>query len=76
MILYQRYREEVHGVLLEPFPEVETRGAFTEIYTSHELYSWPILELSQRMVTGQGLGCILRMARKLGFSTDGSYVLY
>lgn len=66
------YREEIHGVLLEPFPEVETRGAFTEIYTSHELYSWPISELSQSMVTAQGLGCILRMARKLGWSRDGS----
>jgi hypothetical protein len=60
------YREDVHGVLLEPFPEVETRGAFTEIYTSHELYSWHISSLSQSMVTAQGLGCILRMARKLG----------
>lgn len=66
------YREEIHGVLLEPFPEVETRGAFTEIYTSHELYSWPISNLSQSMVTAQGLGCILRMARKLGWSRDGS----
>ena len=64
------YREDVHGVLLEPFPEVETRGAFTEIYTSHELYSWHIQELSQEMVTAQGLGCILRMARKIGWTME------
>ena len=64
------YRQDVHGVLLEPFPEVETRGAFTEIYTSHELYSWHIQELSQEMVTAQGLGCILRMARKIGWTME------
>ena len=39
---------------------------------SHELYSWKISSLSKAMVTAQGLGCIFRMARKIGWSKDGS----
>ena len=66
------YREELHGVLMEPFPLSQTRGGFAEVYTSHEIYCYKIGALTREMVTAQGLGCVLRMARKLGWSIDGS----
>lgn len=57
------YREEVHSVLLEDFP---VRGGFSEVYTSHELYSYKLKELVPQMLIAQGLGTVLRMARKIG----------
>jgi threonine dehydrogenase-like Zn-dependent dehydrogenase len=57
------YREDVHGVLLEDFP---VRGGFCQIYTSHELYAYKIKECVPRILAAQGLGTVLRMARKLG----------
>lgn len=57
------YREEVHGVLLENSP---VRGGFSQVYTSHELYSYKIKECVPKALAAQGLGTILRMARKLG----------
>lgn len=57
------YREDVHGVLLQNFP---VRGGFSQVYTSHELYSYRIRECVPRMLAAQGLGTILRMARRLG----------
>ena len=66
------YEEELHGVLMEPFPLSQTRGGFAEVYTSHEIYCYKIGALTREMVTAQGLGCVLRMARKLGWSIDGS----
>jgi threonine dehydrogenase-like Zn-dependent dehydrogenase len=61
------YQEEVHGVLLEPFPVQQTRGGFAEYYVSHELYCWPVSAPTRAMVAAQGLGCILRMVRKIGW---------
>lgn len=57
------YREEVHSVLLEDFP---VRGGFSQVYTSHELYSYKLKELVPRMLAAQGLGTVLRLARKIG----------
>lgn len=55
--------EEKHGVLLESFP---VRGGFSQIYTSHALYSYKIKECMPSMLAAQGLGTLLRMARKMG----------
>ena len=57
------YREDIHSVLLENFP---VRGAFSQVYTSHELYSYKLKEVSKEMIAAQGLGTVLRLARKLG----------
>lgn len=57
------YREEVHGVLLKDFP---VRGGFSKVYTSHELYCYKIKECVPRALAAQGLGTVLKMARKLG----------
>lgn len=57
------YREEVHGVLTENFP---VRGGFSQIYTSHELYTYRIKECVPRLLAAQGLGTVLRMAKKVG----------
>lgn len=57
------YKEEVHGVLLSSFP---VRGGFSQVYTSHELYSCKLRECVPRMIAAQGLGTILKMARRIG----------
>jgi len=57
------FREEVHGVLLESFP---VRGGFSQVYTSHELYSYRLKACEPRLLLAQGLGTLLRMARRLG----------
>jgi len=57
------YKEEIHGVLLKDFP---VRGGFSQLYTSHELYTYKITECVPRMLAAQGLGTVLRMARKVG----------
>eukprot|EP00929_Paragymnodinium_shiwhaense_P079621 TRINITY_DN41509_c0_g1_i1.p1 TRINITY_DN41509_c0_g1~~TRINITY_DN41509_c0_g1_i1.p1 ORF type:complete len:658 (+),score=88.83 TRINITY_DN41509_c0_g1_i1:57-2030(+) len=57
------YREDVHGVLLTDFP---VRGGFSEVYTSHELYSYKLKECVPRLLAAQALGTLLRMAKKIG----------
>jgi len=57
------YVPEIHDVLLEPFP---VRGGFCQLFTSHELYSYKIKQCIPKMLAAQGLGTILRMARKVG----------
>ena len=62
------YSEDIHGVLLEPFPTTQTRGAFCEVYVSHELYCWKISSLTKAMVTAQGndLETLLRALHAMG----------
>jgi len=57
------YKDEVHGVLLRNFP---VRGGFSQVYTSHELYSSKLRECVPRMLVAQGLGTVLRMAKRIG----------
>mmetsp|Transcript_50848 Transcript_50848/g.107947 ORF Transcript_50848/g.107947 Transcript_50848/m.107947 type:complete len:665 (+) Transcript_50848:204-2198(+) len=57
------YKEEIHGVLLENMP---VRGAFSEVYTSHEVYTTKIKECTPEVLCAQGLGCILKLARRTG----------
>lgn len=57
------YKEDVHGVLLRNFP---VRGGFSQVYTSHELYSCRLRECVPRMLVAQGLGTVLRMAKRIG----------
>eukprot|EP00933_Yihiella_yeosuensis_P040023 TRINITY_DN34246_c0_g1_i1.p1 TRINITY_DN34246_c0_g1~~TRINITY_DN34246_c0_g1_i1.p1 ORF type:complete len:646 (-),score=114.32 TRINITY_DN34246_c0_g1_i1:155-2092(-) len=57
------YQESVHEILLENFP---VRGGFSQVYTSHELYSYKIKECVPRMLAAQGLGTVLRMAKRIG----------
>ncbi|CAJ1340195.1 unnamed protein product [Effrenium voratum] len=57
------FDEKVHGVLLEDFP---VRGGFSEVFPSHELYTYKIKECVPRMLAAQALGTLLRMVRRLG----------
>jgi len=57
------YREDVHGVLLQSFP---VRGGFSQVYTSHELYSYKLKACEPPLLLAQGLGTLLRLARRLG----------
>jgi hypothetical protein len=41
------YDEAVHAVLLEEFP---VRGAFSEIFTSHELYCYKLKAATKEML--------------------------
>ena len=55
------YKEERHAVLLENFP---VRGAFSQIYTSHEIYCYKLKNgATKEMIAAQGLGTVLRLAR-------------
>eukprot|EP01050_Picozoa_sp_SAG11_P021586 SAG11_NODE_3875_length_2177_cov_1.218479_1_plen_162_part_00 len=57
------YKDDVHGVLLQNFP---VRGGFSQLYTSHELYSYKLSACEPRHLAAQGLGTVLRLARKIG----------
>ena len=52
----------------------QTHGGFAEYYVSHELYCWPVSAPTRAMVAAQGLGCILRMVRKIGWDAAAADV--
>ena len=66
------FEPEVHGVLLESMP---VRGGFSELFSSHELYSYKISECVPRMLLAQGLGTVLCMLRRLQSSWMGKTVV-
>lgn len=57
------FDEKVHNVLLQTSP---VRGAFCEIFTSHELYTYKVKECQPRMLLAQAVATILRALRRLG----------